>query len=395
MSKQPSPRQPWRFSSMFDLGPDWEGAIGQAADLAVRDLENRVRQSVVIPEDTLPFRLHRQATRSPARPALRHWTAQGWTSISWAELEEHVLEVAAALLADGFASGDRLGILSANRPEWVMSTFAAMCAGGSAVGLDPTWSPDRLEHVLRHSGLRILVVEDMDQWAKVRAVRHRCPQLSTVVLLEGSVHDARAVSWTEFVQRGRSVDRWDVEACRDRVAADERAALLYPSETAGKAVELTHRDLTQAAAESALCDHDIWLSCRPLSEFAEQGYVLCGAVTQGYEVVFVRPEMVEGVQQALSSGPRWSQLLFSWAHRIGAEAGRRRADGQPLGALQRVQLRVADWLVLAGIRRRLGLRRAHLSVTSHAPLAQPVSDFFVGHLCSPRRCRWRGRASPS
>lgn len=111
--------------------------------------------SVPLLDGTIGRRLDQTVARWPDRPALIA-AAQGvrWT---WRELSERVESFAAGLLTLGLAKGDRIGIWSLNRPEWVVTQLAAAKAGLILVSINPAYRLSELEFALNTVGCRALV----------------------------------------------------------------------------------------------------------------------------------------------------------------------------------------------------------------------------------------------
>jgi len=126
---------------------------------------------------------------SPAVEAFRYPTARGWSRLTWAETGERVRALAAGLLALGVQPEDRVAIASSTRLEWVLADFAAMCAGAAVTTVYPSTNAEDVAYILSDSGSRVVVAEDEQQLAKIRAARDRLPDVGKVVLVDGPVDD--------------------------------------------------------------------------------------------------------------------------------------------------------------------------------------------------------------
>jgi fatty-acyl-CoA synthase len=164
-------------------------------------------------------------------------TGRRWT---YAELDVAVDRVASALLHDGVAKGDRVGIWSPNCAEWVLVQYATARIGAVLVNINPAYRTHELQYVLNQSSIRLLIAapsfKTSDYAAMIEDVRAECPALQAVVLL-GS-------------------ERWDsaASATVDAGALAERAATLsfddpiniqYTSGTTGfpKGATLSHHNI--------------------------------------------------------------------------------------------------------------------------------------------------------
>ena len=164
-------------------------------------------------------------------------TGRRWT---YAELDVAVDRVASALLRDGIAKGDRVGIWSPNCAEWVLVQYATARIGAVLVNINPAYRTHELQYVLNQSSIRLLIAapsfKTSDYAAMIDDVRAECPALHDVVLLAS--------------------DRWDrvASATVDAGALAERAATLsfddpiniqYTSGTTGfpKGATLSHHNI--------------------------------------------------------------------------------------------------------------------------------------------------------
>src|SRR2546426_8138908 len=110
--------------------------------------------------------------------------------------------MARALLALGVQAGDRVGIWSTNRFEWVVVQYATARVGAILVNINPAYQASELHYALTQSGVSVLLharsFRTNDYLAMLRDVRPRCPELKHVFLLDDS--------WASLLKRGDSVD---------------------------------------------------------------------------------------------------------------------------------------------------------------------------------------------
>src|SRR5690348_11337270 len=107
-----------------------------------------------------------------------------WESISSQELLRRVAGLSTALVELGVKPGDRVGLLSANRPEWHTADFAISGAGAITVPVYFHESPDRMTYILRHCGAKVLFVAGKVQLEKFLAVRANLPDLEQVIIAD-------------------------------------------------------------------------------------------------------------------------------------------------------------------------------------------------------------------
>jgi long-chain acyl-CoA synthetase len=180
---------------------------------------------------TIADLLSRAAVLHADRAAVQYQAGDGWATATYAEVGEIVSEVGRGLLALGLQAGDRACILSGTRPEWTYADFAISAAGGVVVPIYQTSSAEEVGYILEDAGARLVVCEDPEQVEKVLQVRSSAPQLETLVVMAGE-HEA-AVGWAELRERGRGVDRAELDARTAAVTPDDPYTIIYTSGTTG------------------------------------------------------------------------------------------------------------------------------------------------------------------
>jgi long-chain acyl-CoA synthetase len=196
--------------------------------------------------------LRRQAERLGPRPAV-HFRPYGvWHDLSWEQYRADSLACAAALVAAGIQPGDRVGLLSENRVEWLIADMGIMTAAAVNVPPHAPLTARQVQFQLADAGARCLLVSTREQLAKVRLVRKELPDLRGVVIFDRNAADDGAQSWAGFLQRGRqALANLGRELTRreTRLGPEDLATIMYTSGTTGnpKGVMLTHRNLLSNA----------------------------------------------------------------------------------------------------------------------------------------------------
>jgi fatty-acyl-CoA synthase len=183
--------------------------------------------------DTIGAHLRHTADRLGDREALVDVPSDiRWT---YAELDDGVDQSARALLAMGIGKGDRVGIWSRNRPEWVLLQYAAARIGAILVNINPSYRTRELRYVLRQSGVSMLVAA-ADYRGMIDEVRPDCPSLTTVVFL--------GTDWAAFLRRGDGVPLADLD-----LSPDDPINIQYTSGTTGfpKGATLSHHSILNNA----------------------------------------------------------------------------------------------------------------------------------------------------
>jgi long-chain acyl-CoA synthetase len=329
--------------------------------------------------------------------------------ISSRTLGDRVRRVALGLQELGIQPGDRVGILSENRPEWAIADYACLTASLTDVPLYPNLPPDQACYILRDSGAVAVFVSDEKQAAKIAAARASVPSLRHVITFAATPHADADFTLAEVEARGAAVDD---EARRTRyrdhalaVKPDDLATLIYTSGTTGepKGVMLTHDNLYSntmtAAVQIPFAGKDVCLSFLPLSHIFERmaGHYLmlhvgCSIAyaesmdTVPVDMQIVRPTIVLSVprlyekmyarvlENALSGGAIKKRIFF-WARGVAEKwADEKLAGGTPRGLLA-LKYGVAQRLVFSKLQARTGGRLRYF-VSGGAPLAPDINKFF-------------------
>ena len=153
-----------------------------------------------------------------------------------AALARDVRALARALLALGLQVGDRVGIVSENRPRWLTADLAIMTAGCVGVPRGGQSPVGEVAAILEHAECRVVFVEDAATWARFREVLNGCEH---VVLLEGEAPDDGLLTFDDLLGLGGQ------DEALPRLSDTAVATLVYTSGTTGrpKGVTLTHRNI--------------------------------------------------------------------------------------------------------------------------------------------------------
>jgi long-chain acyl-CoA synthetase len=320
-------------------------------------------------------------------PAYLEEREDGWREVSWEEAHDRVDGLSRALLARGVRHGDRVAVLSRTRLEWMLLDWAIMSIGAVVVGLYPTNTASECAYVLGHSETVLAFVEDDLQRQKLESVRGEVPSLREIVDFAGL---------GAFEETGGEVEP-------EPVQEDDLATLIYTSGTTGppKGCMLTHKNLVTAGArvkshmqgteDTVLLflpmAHSFARICHHAAVFHGSTLALCSDATRVPEAIAnVRPTVLPAVPRLYekihanvlgeierAGGPK--RRLGLWALRVGSRVSRLRRAGRPVPTLLRAQERVADRLVFAKVRERLG-GRLRVGVSGAAPLGLDVLEFF-------------------
>ena len=328
--------------------------------------------------------------------------------ISHATLAERVRRTALGLEELGVRPGDRVAILSENRPEWAIADYACLAIGVADVPVYPNLPADQVSYILRDSGAVGIFVSDAAQAAKALASRAECPELRHIITFADAPSES-TITMAAVEARGAAVDTEARRAAyRERARAvrpDDLATLIYTSGTTGepKGVMLTHDNFFSNVAagrgQIPFAGDDACLSFLPLSHVFERmaGHYLMMATgtsiayaesvdTVPYNLTEIRPTLVLSVprlyekmyarvlENALSGGAVKKRIFF-WARNVAERwADVKLAGGTPRGVLA-LQYRLAQKLVFSKLQARTGGRLRYF-VSGGAPLAPEINKFF-------------------
>ena len=201
--------------------------------------------------DTVNTRFAEAARLYPDRPALssKPHGSKMWETLIYSDLAGRVRQVALGLRALGIERGDRVAILSENRPEWAILDLATLAVGAVSVPVYPTLPASQIAHILSDSGAKAVVAENAKQVAKVTQAREAAPDLTVIITLDEAAATGDVLSLASVVQKGAAAQfEESYEARRDSVHTDDLMSLVYTSGTTGnpKGAMLTHGNMTAA-----------------------------------------------------------------------------------------------------------------------------------------------------
>lgn len=337
------------------------------------------------------------------------WAKQGdaWQSISYKQAAEKVRALAKALIARGIEPGDRVALVSENRPEFALIHFAVMSAGGVTV---PTYTTNTVgdhKHIFSDSGSKLVFVSTSALAARAIPAAQECPDISAVIGIDDTFDAAPIASsrLDDEIETGAALDDTALDGRLANIDVNDLAILIYTSGTGGvpKGVMLSHDAIMlncQGAYDVMKGSFDLadetFLSFLPLSHSYEHMAGLCWPISMGAQIYYaegaeklvsnmaeVRPTVMTAVPRLfeamrarvlknVESAPKIRQRLFWMAVNIGRK---RILEPKSLTLVERLLDPVLDRLVRSKVRDRFGGQLKAL-VSGGAALTPDVGIFF-------------------
>ena len=330
-----------------------------------------------------------------------------YQGISHDELKADVEALAAYLHSIGVRKGDRVGILSENRPAWVVADMAILKLGAIDVPLYPTLPPNQIAYILQNSEAKAVVVSTSLQLNKIRKIKNEVPSLMHVLSMNPIENrESHEIELEEAQRIGKACAEKTPDWFKsvERVDEEDIATLIYTSGTTGlpKGVMLTHRNICENIKSSVACmpvdSSDRTLSFLPLSHSYERtaGYYVmfaCGVEIYYAEsietvslniaevkptIVITVPRLFERIKSTLfkdlDAGPATRKKIFLWALEVGKKFAKAKREGK-ISPVLSMQHALANKLVFSKVQKKFGGCIRYF-VSGGAALPKETGEFF-------------------
>ena len=368
----------------------------------------------IVDFDTLPGLFDRMVSlyRGQNRTALAYKDkkTKEWISISWEALQQQVQAMAGYLYKCGVRHGDRVAILSENRPEWAITDLATQCLGGINVSLYTSLPASQVAYIIQDSQSKMFVVSTGIQLRKAEAIFDECPELEIVVTMSEmrKDHPGFVRGWKDVMEEGWSYwkdNEKKLASLGGGIQSSDVSALIYTSGTTGnpKGVMLTH-DNFSTNAKTALNvvpfgPDDHHLSFLPLSHSFERtaGYIAVlaagGKISYAESIDAVSKNLPEVSPTVMISVPRLfekvyniiaksveegspiKKKIFYWSVNTGTKVANTLGEGKNLGPLLKIQHHLAHTLVFGKLHKKLG-GNLRFAISGGAALPKKIGEFF-------------------
>jgi long-chain acyl-CoA synthetase len=341
--------------------------------------------------------------------ALNHKTHGEWIHIPAKDFVQRVRHVALGLSSLGIRAGDRVALISENRPEWSITDLAILSLGAVNVPIYTTQAVDQIEYILKDSGARALFVSGK------KVFKHAAKALADLSMPlkliffddEAAVGIDHSTTLNALEENGKKREGDQPRAYDEilkTVSADDLATIIYTSGTTGepKGVMLSHGNFISNVLSITdglpIAPTDIALSVLPLSHIFERAgfYIFCyNGVSVYYCASFeqvaehlreVRPTLMTAVPRLFEkvyhriikkgmSAKGWRRRIFERALKTGHRYAELQDKRKPIPVMLALEQKIADRLVFSKWRAGIGGRLRYF-VSGGAPLAPTLSYAF-------------------
>ncbi len=361
------------------------------------------------PEPGTVNRLFFEAVEKHNRPNAFLYKVNGvWEKLSHQTVLQRVRRLALGLAKLGIKPGDRVALLSENRPEWAIVDYACICSSLTDVPIYPTLPAEQIPYLLNDSGARVLFVSTSEQARKIASVRDQATGVEWVVGIAASKADGCDYTMAEIEALGAAEDGAEAAATFKRnalaVSPDHVITLIYTSGTTGdpKGVMLTQNNIASNVWGSRgvipAVEGDVALSFLPLSHIFERtgDYFIFShgvpiAYAEGIDTVplnmtEIKPSIMMSVPRlyekiyarvlegAVQGGAVKARIFF-WARAVGSRWADMKLAGKEPAGLLAFQYNLAQKLVFSKLKARTGGRMRYF-ISGGAPLSPEINKFF-------------------
>ncbi len=356
----------------------------------------------------LPLLFFERARANADKPFLWRKVDGTYQPLTWGEVARQVNLLSRALRARGLQTGDRVALISENRPEWLIADIAVMAAGGITVPAYTTNTVDDHRYIFDNAGAKAVIVSTPKLAQRVVPAASRAPSVEFLVAMEPLAEPPRPpirwASWEAMLTEGEKQPD-DVEAMAATRKRSDTSCVIYTSGTGGapRGVMLSHGAILcncQGAVEILRplgIEDNTFLSFLPLSHAYEhsggqffpisigaQIYYAEGADTLVQNLAEAKPTIVTAVPRlyevmhgriakAMDKMSGLRRTLFERALTLGRKAYEHPGS---LGLFERIQNKLLDLLVRKKAAQRFG-GRLKAFVSGGAPLNYEVGLFFT------------------
>ncbi len=346
------------------------------------------------------------------KPALLVKREGKYQGISYSEMYEETELIAMGLASLGVKRGDKVSLISENRPEWVYSDNAMLGMGAINVPLYPISTADSIQYMLKDSGSVGIIVSNKFHMNKVLKIRDKCPDLKFIVVMneiEEAAEHENVYTFRQLKDLGRGYRQENPDFFKENLKLaheDDLCSIIYTSGTTGepKGVMLSHKNfISNVMSVHTLFDmnkEDTFLSFLPLCHVFERmaGYytaLACGATiayAEGIEKIAtnlkeVQPTIMTAVPRLfermyskivknIEKESEKKRKIFEWAIEVGKEYSELVRTNSSIPVSLNLKHKLADKLVFSKLKAVTG-GRLKFFISGGAALSRDLAQFFA------------------
>lgn len=331
-----------------------------------------------------------------------------YEDITYGQVFEQLNAISAYLFNQGLRKGDKAALLIENCPEYICFDQALMQLGIVNVSVYPTSSESDLQHIINDSASQIILVGTPFLLKRVKKIKENCPTLKNII----TTFDAEGeniISYKKVIEQGNILyenTKKLIEQELEKVTYDDLSCLLYTSGTTGKpkGAMLTHNNFMSNIVMADLLlpivtkDYT-FLSFLPLCHVYERTCTYYFSTFKGFKVAFAQslealtsniqevqprailtvPRLLERIEdrvrKSVATSGGYKEIIFNWAIKAGEKRRINKENSKNNGLFLKLQLAIAEKLVFAQIKERLGGKMS-VMVSGGGALPKHVGEFF-------------------
>ncbi|MFA8343442.1 MAG: long-chain fatty acid--CoA ligase [Rhodothermaceae bacterium] len=344
------------------------------------------------------------------KPIFRHKVKGKYTDISCHDFRKETDQFSYGLAYLNIKRGDKIAIISENRPEWVYSDFGIINLGAVDVPLYPILTADSIQFILNNSESKAVIVSNQFQLNKILKVRKKCRYLKFIVVMNDvdvSAYDD-VYTFKQIQEMGEKYypeHRGLITENYELTNEDELCTIIYTSGTTGepKGVMLSHKNIlsnVKAAHEAFSLDPtDTFLSFLPLCHIFERTAGYYTAIAGGSTIAFAEgieklsTNFLEVHPTVMTAVPRFferlyskitrnietqsasKQKIFNWALKVGHDYAEARKSHEGISVKLKLEYKLANKLVYSKMAQRTG-GKVRFFISGGAALSRDLGEFF-------------------
>jgi len=344
------------------------------------------------------------------RPLLKHKVNKEWVGISYSQFRKETENIALGLASLGVKRGDRVAIISENRPEWVYADMAILGLGAIDVPLYPSLTADNVEFILNNSESTTIIVSNKFQLNKLLKIRNNCRFLKNIIILNEKDFipgNKNLFTIKEVQERGADFGKNNPYYFKEEMKLakpSDLCTIIFTSGTPGEPIGVmrTHDNIVSNVRDALLSfpidKTDVFLSFLPLCHIFERmagyytafasGAMICYAETidsVSSDLLEIKPTLMTAVPRLFErihskviknfeSQPAKKQKIINWSLETGrqyAQAKKRKNIPVSLS----LKHAVANKLVFSKLREKTG-GNIRFFISGGAALSRDLGEFF-------------------